>query len=160
MSFLQRGLSSAAASSSSSSSSSTLKSQYGIAPVISAKPPTDADKLASTQLEGVLRSLGLYESAECGERRESAIGSLNELLQGWMREEAREMGQVDATATEDLGKILTFGSFRLGVHGPGADMDTLVVGPNYISRQLFFDKFTKRLEQATEHVTELSVIDN
>lgn len=131
--------------------------QFGISPVISSKGPTPEEVAETEQLDVVLHARGLYDSDEAGEAREHAIGSLNEILQEWMREESVSLGMIDATSTESIGKILTFGSFRLGVHGPAADMDTLVVGPHFITRQAFFEKFTKRLEERDDVVTELSV---
>lgn len=136
----------------------TAVKQFGIAPVISSRVPTAAERLASSELDAVLHAKGLYDTHEQAEARECAIGSLDEILQGWMHEEAVALGTVDATSTEPLGRIFTFGSYRLGVHGPGADMDTLVIGPHFITREMFFDRFAKVLEARADVVSSLSAL--
>ncbi|OLL26528.1 Poly(A) polymerase [Neolecta irregularis DAH-3] len=58
-------------------------------------------------------------------------------------------------AKEAGGKIFTYGSYRLGVYGPGSDIDTLVVVPKHISREDFFTTFEPLLRDRPE-VTELA----
>ncbi|KJA29658.1 hypothetical protein HYPSUDRAFT_31618 [Hypholoma sublateritium FD-334 SS-4] len=64
-----------------------------------------------------------------------------------------ERGLSEAAANAAGGKIFTFGSYRLGVHAPGSDIDTLCVVPKHVSREDFFETFEsmlKELEGATE----------
>ena len=65
-------------------------------------------------------------------------------------------GLSEATANTAGGKIFTFGSYRLGVHGPGTDIDTLCVVPKHVSREDFFDTFESMLKEM-DGVTEVSV---
>lgn len=65
-------------------------------------------------------------------------------------------GLSDASAAAAGGKIFTFGSYRLGVHGPGSDIDTLCVVPKHVSRDDFFDVFEDMLREC-DGVTEVSV---
>ena len=54
--------------------------------------------------------------------------------------------------------MFTFGSYRLGVQSPDADIDTLVVVPRHIDReQHFFGDLFKMLE-AEEQITELTAV--
>ncbi len=48
------------------------------------------------------------------------------------------------------GKVYTFGSYRLGVHSKGGDIDTLCVAPRHVHRSDFFTTFVELLKQQTE----------
>ena len=56
-------------------------------------------------------------------------------------------GFSEAQAEAAGGKIFTFGSYRLGVHGPGSDIDTLCVVPKHVSREDFFNVFEDMLRE-------------
>lgn len=54
---------------------------------------------------------------------------------------------VEQTALAAGGKIFTFGSYRLGVHSSGSDIDTLCVVPKHVSREDFYDVFEPMLRK-------------
>lgn len=56
------------------------------------------------------------------------------------------------------GKIYTFGSYRLGVHNRGADIDALCVVPKHIDRSDYFSSFLEYL-RALPEVTDLRSIE-
>jgi poly(A) polymerase len=84
------------------------------------------------------------------------LGRLSELVKAFVQSAARKNGASEAAALQAGGKIFTFGSYRLGVHGPGADIDTLCVVPKNVTREDFFSIFEDLLRH-TEGVEELSV---
>ena len=55
------------------------------------------------------------------------------------------------------GKVYTFGSYRLGVHNKGADIDTLCVAPRHILREDYFSSFLDLL-RTREEVSELRAV--
>ncbi|CDO97968.1 unnamed protein product [Coffea canephora] len=112
--------------------------QYGVTKPLSQSGPSEADKLRTKELEKFLDDSGLYESAVEAVKREEVLTRLKQIVKDWVKEITRLRGYTDQMVEDANALILTFGSYRLGVHGPGADIDTLCVGPSYVMREDFF----------------------
>lgn len=84
------------------------------------------------------------------------LGRVAALVKRFVRTVSLSRGLSEAAANAAGGKIFTFGSYRLGVHGPGSDIDTLCVVPKHVSREDFFEVFESMLRE-TEGVMEVSV---
>lgn len=70
--------------------------------------------------------------------RERVLVKMGELHREWVRSVAKKRG-LNEDATESAGgQLFTSGSYRLGVHEPGADIDTIAVAPNICTREDFF----------------------
>ena len=70
--------------------SSEIK-QYGVTPPIDTSPPTPSELAETEILKQILTDFNLYESEEEAEKREIVLGSLNNLLQQWAKEESMKM---------------------------------------------------------------------
>lgn len=90
---------------------------------------------------------------------EIVLGRITGLVKKFVHQVSLARGLSESAADAAGGKIFTFGSYRLGVHGPGSDIDTLIVVPKHISREDFFETFEKILREA-DGVTEVSVSES
>lgn len=88
--------------------------------------------------------------------REIVLGRVAALVKQFVKKVALDRGLPESVANSAGGKIFTFGSYRLGVHGPGTDIDTLCVVPKHVTREDFFEVFEPMLKQL-EGATEVSV---
>ena len=113
----------------------------GITEPVSLAGADEKSLAASSALEQTLRDFGLFEPDEEARRRERVLGNLNVVVQKWITELSLDKGMDERLAQEAGCKIFTFGSFRLGVHGRGADIDTLLVVPRHVGRDEFFKHF-------------------
>ncbi|KAK7293157.1 hypothetical protein RJT34_16018 [Clitoria ternatea] len=129
--------------------------QLGITEPISLAGPTEDDVIKTHELEKYLQGAGLYESPQEVVSREEVLGQLDKIVKIWVKNISRAKGFNEQLVQEANAKIFTFGSYRLGVQGPGADIDTLCVGPRHATRdEDFFGELCKMLSKMQE-VTEL-----
>ena len=98
----------------------------GITSPISLNPPTPQDVELTHSLMAYLKETGVFETEEESVQRELVLGKLNQLVKEFVREIGQAKNLPESLLAEAGGKIFTFGSYRLGVHGKGADIDTLV----------------------------------
>ena len=129
----------------------------GVTPPISVDPPQPEDWEMTEKLETTLREFGLYESEEESRRREIVLGKLDMIVKEFVREISIMRNLPEQQIAEAGGKIFTFGSYRLGVHDEGSDIDTLCVVPKHVTREDFFDTMYKMLQGRPE-VSELTAV--
>ncbi|KAG2033642.1 Poly(A) polymerase central domain-containing protein [Suillus americanus] len=148
----------------------TERGFLGVTPPISTAESTEREKEVTATLMEELRRQNTFESmeearlsvsfGEAGDakvafdfRRETVLGRVAAAVKKFVYEVSLSRGLSEAAANAAGGKIFTFGSYRLGVHGPGSDIDTLCVVPKHVSREDFFQTFEpmlRELEDATE----------
>ncbi|XP_039845315.1 nuclear poly(A) polymerase 4-like isoform X2 [Panicum virgatum] len=132
--------------------------QYGITKPLSLLGPVEADLQRTAELEKFLVEAGLYESVEESAKREEVLGKLDQIVKDWVKQLTSQRGYTDQMVEEANAVLFTFGSYRLGVHGPGADIDTLCVGPSYVNREEDFFIMLHEILAQTEDVTELQPV--
>ncbi|KAF7124823.1 hypothetical protein RHSIM_Rhsim12G0203400 [Rhododendron simsii] len=146
--------------------------QYGVTKPLSTAGPTVTDLQRSRELERFLVNAGLYESKEEAAKREEVLCRIKEVVfayecfakwfpevvKDWVKQLTRLRGYTDQMVEAANAVLFTFGSYRLGVHGPGADIDTLCVGPSYVNREEDFFFGLHNILAEMEEVTELQPV--
>ncbi|KAJ4748265.1 Poly(A) polymerase [Rhynchospora pubera] len=112
--------------------------------------PTYFDVIRTQELEKFLTDAGLYPSNEDAIRQEEVLGRLDQVVKTWIRRVTLAKGYNKQFVQEANAKIFTYGSYRLGVHGPGADIDVLCVGPRHATREDFFIQLKNMLDETLE----------
>ncbi|KAJ0603475.1 putative polynucleotide adenylyltransferase [Helianthus annuus] len=132
--------------------------QHGVTKPLSLAGPSEADLLRTKKLNKFLVDSGLYESQEETAKREKVLGQIKQIVVEWVKELTRLRGYSDQMVEDANAVVFTFGSYRLGVHGPGADIDTLCVGPSYVNRDEDFFFGLHEMLTKKEEVTELQPV--
>ncbi|KAK4530615.1 hypothetical protein CCYA_CCYA05G1472 [Cyanidiococcus yangmingshanensis] len=129
----------------------------GITEPVSTAAPTPGELRLTRTLEECLHANNLYPSREEQRHRLDVLGALNALVVEWVRRVALAQRLSEDVAEEHGARIFTFGSYRLGVNGPGADVDTLCVVPRFVDRNRYF--FGLPDEQGSRAPTQLVLAD-
>lgn len=148
----------------------------GMTSAISTAGPKPYDVQKTKELDEALRPHGVSESDEelnhrsglllgiCSKVliyiyvlfRMEVLRKVNELAKKWIKEVSVQKNMPPSSAEHVGGKIYTFGSYRLGVHNKGADIDALCVAPRHVDRADYFTSFVELMKQQPE-VSELRV---
>ncbi|CCE64176.1 hypothetical protein TPHA_0G03360 [Tetrapisispora phaffii CBS 4417] len=123
---------------------------YGITGPVSTAAPTAAENKLNDELIQELKKEGSFESEQETNNRVKVLEILQKLTQDFVYKVYKNKNMSDGMAKDAGGKVFTFGSYRLGVHGPGSDIDTLVVVPKYVTREDFFTVFDQSLRERKE----------
>lgn len=128
----------------------TNTKQYGVTPPISITGPTPAENVLNDQLIEELKRQGSFEAEEATRKRVQILEMIQGLAQEFVKTVSLQKNMSEGMAKDAGGKIFTFGSYRLGVYGPGSDIDTLVVVPKHVTREHFFEVFDKLLRKVPD----------
>ncbi|XP_075212061.1 poly(A) polymerase hiiragi isoform X2 [Lycorma delicatula] len=130
----------------------------GMTSAISLAGPKPIDIQRTVELEEALKPYNVCESDEELNHRMEILSKLNCLVKQWIKELSIARNMPENVAEQVGGKIYTFGSYRLGVHHKGADIDALCVAPRHIDRSDYFTSFFEMLKNHPE-VTDLRAVE-
>ncbi|PPQ95908.1 hypothetical protein CVT26_016131 [Gymnopilus dilepis] len=128
---------------------------FGVTPPISLAKPTEKDEEMAEKLLKELRQQSAFEIPEEVRTRETAISQVEQLLNEFIKKVGLAQGLPEDALSNIRGKVLTFGSYRLGVHDPGTTIDILCVAPRHVPRYQFFELFEPMLK-GMEGVTRIT----
>ncbi|XP_030626747.1 poly(A) polymerase type 3-like [Chanos chanos] len=120
---------------------------YGITSPISLAPPEETDVVLNQKLTETLISYNVFEDEVELQHRSLVLRKLDSLFQEWMCN-ISEAKKIPPYLMDVVGgKIFTFGSYKLGVHTKGGDIDALCVVPHHVERSEFFTSFYEILTE-------------
>jgi len=109
-------------------------------------------------LDKVLKHQCCFETPLGLEERREALKFLNVLFVQWIQSESLRRGCHWQEVASIGGRIVTYGSYMLGISHQGADIDALCIAPEHVNRQEYFKSFYNLLH-IQEGITELRAIE-
>ncbi|CAI4223647.1 unnamed protein product [Auanema sp. JU1783] len=130
----------------------------GVSQPVSVAHPDEREMKMTEELIDCLRTYNLFETDEELQERIEVLRKVNSMVKQWVKEiSVKKMPSENCDIMG--GKLFTFGSYRLGVHNRGADIDSLCVAPRHVDRHDFFTSFYELL-QNDPAVTDLHAVED
>uniref|UniRef100_A0A3Q3FJC4 polynucleotide adenylyltransferase n=1 Tax=Kryptolebias marmoratus TaxID=37003 RepID=A0A3Q3FJC4_KRYMA len=131
---------------------------FGLTGPISEDFPEEPDLVLTRKLTETLKAFNIYDTQLELQRREKALKRLESLYKEWLTEMCVRMNVPEIVTDNVGGKIFPLGSYHLGIHLKGSDIDVLCVGPGFLERTDFFTSFFEKLK-AQEEVKDIRVVE-
>ncbi|KAI9726500.1 MAG: polynucleotide adenylyltransferase [Chrysothrix sp. TS-e1954] len=134
--------------------------KWGLFDPLSTAFPTEKETASNNAMIEELKAQNNFEAPAETERRSAVLAELQKITMEFVKHVGKKKGLSQGQISDAGGKVATYGSFRLGVFGPGSDIDTLVVAPKHVSREDFFEHFPSILNDMSPAgaVTELAAV--
>jgi len=129
-------------------------SPYGPSIFIPVSEPSSVQEDRYKALLMVLQHYQCYDDNAGMELRERIITELDTLVKQWTRSEGLNKNMPWTQVEQVGGKVVSFGSYKLGVVDKESDLDLLCVVPKHVTRADFFNNLYDLLRKKDE-VTEL-----
>ncbi|KAI1082189.1 Poly(A) polymerase central domain-containing protein [Whalleya microplaca] len=144
-------------------SMATQDKTWGITPPISVALPTAAETRSTDVLLDELKRQDTFETQSETLKRKTVLDDLQRIADEFVKRVAKEKEPRSEVLIRDArGEIFTYGSYCLGVFGPGSDIDTLVTAPRYVTRADYFKYFPGLLQEMAPKgaVTGLTAVED
>ena len=128
----------------------SIPETFGVTDAVSFVCATAADVIQTQQMLAFLDEVAPAESEEGWLHRWEVLIDLEEKVRDWLIDDCG----LEPIPNQGICKVLTFGSFRLGIIRPTSDIDTLVLIPSSVSRDRFFTEFITTILPLDPDVTE------
>lgn len=93
--------------------------QWGTTPPISVELPTSDEIKLNDALMDELKAQGNFEAQEATNRRQEVLRHFQRVTEAFVKHVAEKRNLAPSVIQNGGGKVATFGSYRLGVFGPG-----------------------------------------
>jgi hypothetical protein len=106
---------------------------------LSEKGPSAGDQELNGRVVAELFENDAYESPANNATREQALDAIEQAVSGWVKKVIEKTGVI-AGDSQELCRVIPFGSYCLGVHSCDSDIDVLCIVPEHVSRYAFMEE--------------------